>query len=235
MRRHVSDLAWRPIIKGGDIDEIVVAMGGNEEAGIDSVGGPRRSASAYFQPNSISSMSRESTLKSSQGSLGVFLSQAVVEPDDSDGVSYEDSGFTSVRGAFARQSTSNSLQIPGETAVLKVAEPEDSETLSEVETFPNYDSSDGEIVASRDPSRNHSLTSSGISSNRASLTPTKTNIGTTLKQLLTSSRSNSRDKPKIMITRVPTIDQSDVDFVYGDDIQLQLIGGTTSTSDGSSE
>ena len=35
----------------------------------------RRSASAYFQPNSISSMSRESTLKSSQGSLGVFLSQ----------------------------------------------------------------------------------------------------------------------------------------------------------------
>ena len=92
MRRHVSDLAWRPIIKGGDIDEIVVAMGGNEEAGIDSVGGPRcepkksgvsrsrvfvfrRSASAYFQPNSISSMSRESTLKSSQGSLGVFLSQ----------------------------------------------------------------------------------------------------------------------------------------------------------------
>ena len=41
MRRHVSDLAWRPIIKGGDIDEIVVAMGGNEEAGIDSVGGPR--------------------------------------------------------------------------------------------------------------------------------------------------------------------------------------------------
>ena len=89
---------------------------------------------------------------------------------------------------------------------------QDSETLSEVETFPNYDSSDGEIVASRDPSRNHSLTSSGchrsssfslpgISSNRASLTPTKTNIGTTLKQLLTSSRSNSRDKPKIMITR----------------------------------
>ena len=102
----------------------------------------------------------------------------MVEPDDSDGVSNEDSGFTSVRGAFARQSTSNSLQIPGETAaVLKVAEPEvctlfpapqrklfwwqDSETLSEVETFPNYDSSDGEIVASRDPSRNHSLTSSG--------------------------------------------------------------------------
>ena len=36
------------------------------------------------------------------------------------------------------------------------------------------------------------------------------------------------------IRRVPTIDQSDVDFVYGDDIQLQLIG-TTSTSDGSSE
>ena len=35
----------------------------------------RRSASAYFQANSISSMSRESTLKSSQGSLGVFLSQ----------------------------------------------------------------------------------------------------------------------------------------------------------------
>ena len=35
----------------------------------------RRSASAYFQPNSMSSMSRESTLKSSQGSLGVFLSQ----------------------------------------------------------------------------------------------------------------------------------------------------------------
>ena len=54
----------------------------------------------------------------------VFTVQAVVEPDDSDGVSYEDSGFTSVRGAFARQSTSNSLQIPGETAVLKVAEPE---------------------------------------------------------------------------------------------------------------
>ena len=40
MRRHVSDLAWRPIIKGGDIDEIVVAME-NEEANIDSVGGPR--------------------------------------------------------------------------------------------------------------------------------------------------------------------------------------------------
>ena len=35
----------------------------------------RRSASAYFQANSMSSMSRESTLKSSQGSLGVFLSQ----------------------------------------------------------------------------------------------------------------------------------------------------------------
>ena len=48
----------------------------------------------------------------------------MVEPDDSDGVSNEDSGFTSVRGAFARQSTSNSLQIPGEAAVLKVAEPE---------------------------------------------------------------------------------------------------------------
>ena len=43
MRRHVSDLAWRPIIKGGDIDEIVVAMGGTEEArsSIDSVGAPR--------------------------------------------------------------------------------------------------------------------------------------------------------------------------------------------------
>ena len=48
----------------------------------------------------------------------------MVEPEDSDGVSNEDSGFTSVRGAFARQSTSNSLQIPGEAAVLKVAEPE---------------------------------------------------------------------------------------------------------------
>ena len=36
----MSDLAWRPIIKGGDIDEIVVAME-NEEANIDSVGGPR--------------------------------------------------------------------------------------------------------------------------------------------------------------------------------------------------
>ena len=53
-----------------------------------------------------------------------YAVQAVVEPDDSDGVSYEDSGFTSVRGAFNRQSTSNSLQIPGEAAVLKVAEPE---------------------------------------------------------------------------------------------------------------
>ena len=42
-------------------------------------------------------------------------------------------------------------------------------------------------------------------------------IGATLKQLLTVSRSNSRDskdRPKIMITRVPTIDQSDMDFVY---------------------
>ena len=38
----------------------------------------------------------------------------------------------------------------------------------------------------------------------------------------------------LVLVRVPTIDQSDVDFVYGDDIQLQLIG-TTSTSDGSSE
>ena len=40
-------------------------------------------------------------------------------------MSNEDSGFTSVRGAFGRQSTSNSLQIPGEVAqALKVAEPE---------------------------------------------------------------------------------------------------------------
>ena len=57
MRRHVSDLAWRPIIKGGDIDEIVVAMGGNEEAGIDSVGGPRcepkKSGVSRFQIQSI--------------------------------------------------------------------------------------------------------------------------------------------------------------------------------------
>ena len=46
-------------------------------------------------------------------------------------------------------------------------------------------------------------------------------IGATLKQLLTVSRSNSRDskdRPKIMITRVPTIDQSDMDFVYGDEV-----------------
>lgn len=45
-------------------------------------------------------------------------------------------------------------------------------------------------------------------------------LGATLKQLLTVSRSNSRDskdRPKIMITRVPTIDQSDMDFVYGDE------------------
>ena len=49
----------------------------------------------------------------------------MVEPEDSDCVSNEDSGFTSVRGAFGRQSTSNSLQIPGEVAqALKVAEPE---------------------------------------------------------------------------------------------------------------
>ena len=39
MRRHASDLAWRPIIKDGDIDEIVVAMD-KEEANID-IGGPR--------------------------------------------------------------------------------------------------------------------------------------------------------------------------------------------------
>ena len=38
---------------------------------------------------------------------------------------------------------------------------QDSEPQSEVETLPNYDSSDGEVVASRNPSRNHSLTSSG--------------------------------------------------------------------------
>ena len=56
----------------------------------------------------------------------------MVEPDDSDGVSNEDSGFTSVRGAFARQSTSNSLQIPGEAAVLKVAEPEVPPLLSPI-------------------------------------------------------------------------------------------------------
>ena len=41
MRRHVSDLAWRPIIKGGNIDEIVVAIENEEANNIDSVGGPR--------------------------------------------------------------------------------------------------------------------------------------------------------------------------------------------------
>ena len=45
MRRHASDLAWRPIIKDGDIDEIVVAMD-KEEANID-IGGPR------FEPSQI--------------------------------------------------------------------------------------------------------------------------------------------------------------------------------------
>ena len=42
-----------------------------------------------------------------------------------------------------------------------------------------------------------------------------------MKQLLTVSRSNSqdsKDRPKIMMTRVPIIDQSDIDFVYGDKV-----------------
>ena len=47
-------------------------------------------------------------------------------------------------------------------------------------------------------------------------------------------RFNNHQACLFVLVRVPTIDQSDVDFVYGDDIQLQLIG-TTSTSDGSSE
>lgn len=103
--------------------------------------------------------------------------QAIVEPEDSDCGSTEDSGFTSVRAGLARQSTSNSLQIPGDAGLKASAELEvapfypahpppptasqDSETQSEVETLPNYDSSDGEIIVSRSLSRNHSLTSSG--------------------------------------------------------------------------
>ena len=152
----------------------------------------RRSASAYFQPNSISSMSRESTLKSSQGSLGVFLSQVdqhYNQWDVHDMVfrpwsSLKTPTVSLMRTLGLPQYEEPLLDRAPQTAFRSQAKRpsskwlnlrcffvpplkknvfwwQDSETQSEVETFPNYDSSDGEIVASRDPSRNHSLTSSG--------------------------------------------------------------------------
>jgi hypothetical protein len=126
MRRHASDLAWRPILQAGNMDEIVVVMEDSPRWGRQLSHPPgRRSASAYFHPTSLSGMSREGTLKSLQGSLGVHLGHAVVEPEDSDCGSTEDSGFTSVRENFVRQSTSNSLQIPGDgNAPKAVADPE---------------------------------------------------------------------------------------------------------------
>lgn len=157
-RRHASDLAWRPLIQSGNIQEI-----------IDGLDCKRRSESAYF--NKHNNLSRDSTLKSSRNSLEVRADSPIfpgVDVDDSDSVNNEDSGFTSIKGNFGRQSTSNSLQIPGDISKT-LAEQEDSE--NEIDTLP--DSSDGENISSRNPSRNHSLTSSGISSNRTSLTPTK--------------------------------------------------------------
>ena len=162
-RRHASDLAWRPLIQSGNIQEII--------GGLDA---QKRSESAYFHP--LPHLSRDSTLKSSKNSLevrddspiSVPLNGASADVDDSDSINNEDSGFTSIKGNFGRQSTSNSLQIPGDM-IKPLTETDDSET--EIDTLP--DSSDGENVSSRNASRNHSLTSSGISSNRPSLTPTK--------------------------------------------------------------
>jgi hypothetical protein len=157
-RRHASDLAWRPLIQSGNIQEIV--------GGLDS---RKRSESAYFHP--FPNLSRDNTLKSSKNSLDVRDDSPIlhnIDVDDSDSINNEDSGFTSIKGNFGRQSTSNSLQIPGDMS-KPVTEPDDSE--NEIDTLP--DSSDGENISSRNASRNHSLTSSGISSNLASLTPTK--------------------------------------------------------------
>ena len=61
MRRHASDLAWRPIIKDGDIDEIVVAMD-KEEANID-IGGPR------FEPYRLKSMNIRKPSKDGGGTF----------------------------------------------------------------------------------------------------------------------------------------------------------------------
>ena len=68
------------------------------------------------------------------------------------------------QGNLGRQSTSNSLQIPGD--ILKT---EDSELDND--TIP--DSSDAETTSSQAASRNHSLSSSGISCPRTAATPTK--------------------------------------------------------------
>ena len=157
-RRHASDLAWRPLIQTGNIQEII--------GGLDS---RKRSESAYFHP--VPNLSRDNTLKSSKNSLEVRDDSPIlhnVDVDDSDSINNEDSGFTSIKGNFGRQSTSNSLQIPGDISKPFI-EQDDSE--NDLDTLP--DSSDGENISSRNASRNHSLTSSGISSNRASLTPTK--------------------------------------------------------------
>ena len=64
MRRHASDLAWRPIIKDGDIDEIVVAMD-KEEANID-IGGPR------FEPSHIYRLKGMNIRKPSKDGGGTF-------------------------------------------------------------------------------------------------------------------------------------------------------------------
>ena len=70
MRRHASDLAWRPIIKDGDIDEIVVAMD-KEEANID-IGGPRFEVQSHFEPSQIYRLKSMNIKKPSKDGGGTF-------------------------------------------------------------------------------------------------------------------------------------------------------------------
>ena len=123
--------------------------------------------------NTTSGLTRDNTV-SSKNSLDV-RDIPTPPPDDNDSTQNEDSGFTSIKvgfketilriiskdsfvqGNLGRQSTSNSLQIPGE------------ETEVDNDTLP--DSSEGES-SSRNMSRTHSLSSSGVSSSKG-VTPTK--------------------------------------------------------------